>query len=98
VDDDDAGGVQRALQGLNRAKRRGLPRNAAVALGNWGSPEAVPALAIALNDEEALVRGHAAFALGRIGAAAAWQALRGRAEMEADAAVREEITAALAAG
>jgi epoxyqueuosine reductase len=30
---------------VKRAKRRGLLRNVAVALGNWGSPEAVPALA-----------------------------------------------------
>ncbi|HVG44855.1 MAG TPA: tRNA epoxyqueuosine(34) reductase QueG, partial [Longimicrobium sp.] len=52
---------------IKRTKRRGLLRNVAVALGNWGSPEAVPALAVALNDEEALVRGHAAWALGRIG-------------------------------
>jgi epoxyqueuosine reductase len=48
VDDDDAGGDQRAFQGspIKRAKRRGLLRNVAVALGNWGSPEAVSALAI----------------------------------------------------
>jgi hypothetical protein len=43
-----------------------LLRTVAVALGNWGSPQAVPALARALNDEEPLVRGHAAWALGRI--------------------------------
>ncbi len=70
---------------IKRTKRRGLLRNVAVALGNWGSPEAVPALAIALNDEEPLVRGHAAWALGRIGAEAARQALRGREEVEEDA-------------
>ncbi|HEU0016491.1 MAG TPA: HEAT repeat domain-containing protein [Longimicrobium sp.] len=70
-------------------------RNVAVALGNWGSPEAVPALAVALNDEEPLVRGHAAWALGRIGTEAARQALRGRAEGEDDAWVREEIEIAL---
>jgi epoxyqueuosine reductase len=80
---------------IKRAKRRGLLRNVAVALGNWGSPEAVPALAIALNDDEPLVRGHAAWALGRIGTEAARQALRGREEVEADAWVREEIVAAL---
>ena len=67
----------------------------AVALGNWASPEAVPALAIALNDEEPLVRGHAAWALGRIGTEAARQALSGRAEVEVEAWVREEIAAAL---
>ncbi|HEU4883993.1 MAG TPA: tRNA epoxyqueuosine(34) reductase QueG [Longimicrobium sp.] len=80
---------------IKRAKRRGLLRNVAVALGNWGAAEAVPALAVALNDEEPLVRGHAAWALGRIGTEAARQALRGRDEVEADAWVREEIAAAL---
>jgi len=30
-----------------------------------GSPDAVPAPAVALNDEEPLVRGHAAWALAR---------------------------------
>jgi epoxyqueuosine reductase len=76
-------------------KRPGLLRNVAVALGNWGSPEAVPALAAALNDEEPLVRGHAAWALGRIGTQAARQALRGREGVEEDAWVREEIEEAL---
>jgi epoxyqueuosine reductase len=80
---------------IKRAKRRGLLRNVAVALGNWGSPEAVPGLAVALNDDEPLIRGHAAWALGRIGTEAARQALRGREEVEEDAWVREEITVAL---
>ncbi len=80
---------------IKRAKRRGLLRNVAVALGNGGSPEAVPALAIALNDEEPLVRGHVAWALSRIGTEAARQALRGREEAEVDAWVREEIAAAM---
>jgi epoxyqueuosine reductase len=80
---------------IKRAKRRGLLRNVAVALGNWGAPEAVPALAVALNDEEPLVRGHAAWALGRIGTEAARQALRGNGEVEADGWVREEITLAI---
>ena len=51
---------------VKRARRRGLLRNVAVALGNWGSREAVPALVAALDDPEPLVRGHAAWALGRI--------------------------------
>ncbi|HET7233767.1 MAG TPA: tRNA epoxyqueuosine(34) reductase QueG [Longimicrobium sp.] len=79
---------------IKRTKRRGLLRNVAVALGNWGAPEAVPALAVALNDEEALVRGHAAWALGRIGTEAARQALRGREEVEEDAWVISEIQSA----
>ncbi|HEY0014857.1 MAG TPA: HEAT repeat domain-containing protein [Longimicrobium sp.] len=73
----------------------GARDNVAVALGNWGAPEAVPALAAALNDEEPLVRGHAAWALGRIGTEGARQALSRRAAMEEDAWVREEIAAAL---
>jgi epoxyqueuosine reductase len=80
---------------VKRTKRRGLLRNVAVALGNWGSSEAVPVLATALNDEEPLVRGHAAWALGRIGTEEAMQALRGRAEVEEDGWVREEVALAL---
>jgi epoxyqueuosine reductase len=45
-----------------RAKRKGLLRNVAVALGNTKSPEALPALIRALDDEETLVRGHVAWA------------------------------------
>jgi hypothetical protein len=52
---------------VKRTKRRGLLRNVAVALGNWGSEEAVPVLVDALEDHEPLIRGHAAWALGRIG-------------------------------
>jgi epoxyqueuosine reductase len=51
---------------LWRAKRRGLLRNVAVALGNWGDPQAVPALRQALDDPEPLIREHAAWALSRI--------------------------------
>lgn len=80
---------------IKRTRRRGLLRNVAVALGNRGAPEAVPALAAALNDEEPLVRGHAAWALGRVGTAGAVQALSSRAEAETDEWVREEITLAL---
>jgi epoxyqueuosine reductase len=76
---------------VKRAKRRGLLRNVAVALGNWRSPEALPVLAQALHDDEPLIRGHVAWALGRIGTAEAVEALRGRAGVEEDAWVREEI-------
>jgi epoxyqueuosine reductase len=72
-----------------------LRRNAAVALGNGLDRADVPALAAALRqDRSPLVRGHAAWALGRIGSPQAFAALRaGRAD--ADAGVREEVTAAL---
>jgi epoxyqueuosine reductase len=81
---------------LERARRVGLLRNVAVALGNWGDPAAVPALAAGLDDGEALVRGHAAWALGRVGTAEAISLLAARLPREADAWVREEIEAALA--
>jgi epoxyqueuosine reductase len=51
---------------LWRAKRRGLLRNVAVALGNWGSPQAIPALQHVLDDPEPLIREHAAWALERV--------------------------------
>jgi epoxyqueuosine reductase len=80
---------------IKRAKRRGLLRNVAVALGNWGSPDAVPTLVVALNDDEPLVRGHVAWALGQVGTAEAVQALSSRVEVESDGWVREEISLAL---
>ncbi len=49
-----------------RAKRRGLLRNVAVALGNWGNPQAVPALQRSLHDSEPLIGEHAAWALARV--------------------------------
>lgn len=51
---------------IKRAKRRGLLRNVAVALGNWGSPEALPVLEQALLDPELLIREHAAWAIEQI--------------------------------
>jgi epoxyqueuosine reductase len=78
-----------------RAKRRGFLRNVAVALGNSRHPDAVPALRRALDDEEALVRGHAAWALGQIGSQEAAEGLARRLEVERDPAVRDEIEAAL---
>jgi epoxyqueuosine reductase len=80
---------------VRRAGRRGLLRNVAVALGNRGSVQAVPALARALHDQEPLIRGHAAWALGRIGGAAAVEALQQAQPVEESAEVREEIRAAL---
>jgi epoxyqueuosine reductase len=80
---------------LTRPKRRGLLRNAAVALGNRGDPRAVPVLIEALHDEEPLVRGAAAWALGRLGTGAAREALRSRWEGESDDVVRAEIEKAM---
>ncbi len=51
---------------LKRTRRRGLLRNVAVALGNWGSPEALPVLERALQDPEPLIREHATWAIAQI--------------------------------
>jgi epoxyqueuosine reductase len=80
---------------VTRAKRRGLLRNVAIALGNSGNPDAVPALAAALADPEPLVRAHAAWALGRLGGRAARDALDTARTREPDPAAVAEMQAAL---
>ena len=80
---------------IKRARRRGLLRNAAVALGNRGTTVDIPALTAALSDGEPLVRSHAAWALGRIGGPDARRALSEAAGSETDETVREEIGMAL---
>jgi len=79
---------------IRRAGRAGFARNVCVALGNWGSAEAVPVLARALADPDPLVRGHAAWALGRVGGAAAREVLSGAASSGEDAWVLAELEAA----
>ena len=57
---------------MTRAKRRGLARNAAVALGNRRDEASIPALTHAMqNDPDPLVREHAAWALEQFGIAPA---------------------------
>lgn len=82
---------------VKRAKRSGLRRNVAVALGNLGDARAVPALVKALRDpDDPVVRGHAAWALGRVGGAAAREALEAARRDERDAEVIQELDNALA--
>ena len=80
---------------IKRAKRVGLQRNACVALGNIGDQRAVPALGEALLEGEPLVRGHAAWALGRLAGPEAVRLLEEALGLELDADVRIEIEAAL---
>lgn len=80
---------------IKRTKRRGLARNAAVALGNSGDLRAVAPLCNAMQDPEPLVRGHAAWALGRLGGQVAQTALQSHLPGETDTWVREEVTLAL---
>ncbi len=96
--DDDGFSARFAKSAVKRAKRRGLLRNAAVAMGNSGNPDAVAPLALALAGEaEKLIRSHAAWALGRLGGAAAKQALERARKREPEDQVLEEVGAALAA-
>ena len=95
-----------ATSPVRRVGRAGFLRNVCVALGNRGLPGAATALAPALaHDPDALVRAHAAWAMGEIGArhgaaAAAGEgatiggALAGAAG-DPDPSVREEAALAL---
>jgi epoxyqueuosine reductase len=78
-----------------RATRDGFVRNVAVALGNSRSEEAVPSLEIALHDESALVRSHAAWALGQIPTGQALHALKEAESKELDQETLQEIRLAL---
>ncbi len=89
--DETAFKVRFAGSPILRIKRARLVRNACVAAGNWGSPTAVPALASLLADPELIVRGHAAWALHRIGGPEAQLALRGALRLERNEAVRQEL-------
>ena len=83
---------------IKRAKRVGLQRNACVALGNIGDERVVPALGRVLQEGEPLVRGHAVWALGRIGGREALRFLNEALASERDAYVRDEVEAALGDG
>ena len=76
---------------VKRTKRRGYLRNVAVALGNSKNLDAIPALRDALKDSEALIRSHAAWALGQIGGELAGQILEQALLNERDQTVRDEI-------
>ena len=78
---------------LFRPGYAGLLRNAAIVLGNVGSKDTIRVLATALENEEPVVRGAAAWALGRRGAAVILEA---RLNQETDAGVAAEIRGAIA--
>ncbi len=85
---------------LRRANRATLARNAAVALGNSHDSRASLPLERALSSHpSALVRSHAAWALGELGSAGSASAravLDRAAQSDNDATVRDEARAALA--
>lgn len=99
---DDAGFRRRfAGSPLARAKRRGLARSAAIALGNRPDAASFSALAGALADDDPVIRGAAAWALGRWRlaggdlAARSTAALMSQRDGESDPTVAGEIAAAL---
>ncbi|HWR45134.1 epoxyqueuosine reductase [Sporomusa sp.] len=77
-------------------EKKYFQRNAAIALGNLGDSAFVPDLAAAMDDPEDLVRGYAAWALGKIGGRLAKQILEAKLSRETTDSVRKEIEAALA--
>jgi len=86
---------------LLRAKRRGLLRSAAIALGNRPHAPSFDALAAALAEGDPVVRGAAAWALGRwrhanVVTEQARAVLVARLAVDTDADVRAEIEQALA--
>jgi epoxyqueuosine reductase len=81
-----------------RAKRCGLLRNVAIALGNLKAGEATPILLRVLHhDPDPLVRGHAAWALGQIGGRQARTGLERALINESDTWVLEEVRMAVEA-
>ena len=76
---------------IKRTKRRGLLRNALVAIGNSGDPGFVPVVAECLGDEEPLVRIHAVWALWKLEGKGAFGPLLSLKESEEDPAVLEEL-------
>ena len=77
---------------MRRISREVLLRNVAIALGNTGSPDAIPALVSLLGTKLPLVRIHAAWALGQLGARAILAA-----HTDDDPDVNAEIVLALSA-
>lgn len=80
---------------IKRTKWKGFLRNVIVAVGNWGSPTAVPALKKAIINDEPMIRGHAAWALGQIGGKNATIALENQLNYENHPDVITEIKDAL---
>jgi len=86
--------VQPLMYNYIREKKY-FQRNAAIALGNMGDPVFIPDLAQAMQDSEEMVRGYAAWALGKIGGSRARQVLEASLPIETDEFAKREIEAAL---
>lgn len=78
-------------------RMRFVRRNALVALGNTGGEPALELVSRYLRDADPLLRGHAAWAVGRIGGTAAASLIAAASEAETDESVREELELAIVA-
>ncbi len=78
-----------------RTGRSGLLRNAAIAAGNSGDRSLISALTQVAADHEELIRGAAAWALGRLGGASVEATLTNRQQVESSTPVLQEVDAAL---
>jgi epoxyqueuosine reductase len=78
---------------MRRARREGLRRNAALALGNSEQEAAVPGLLACMEDPDAGLRTAAAWSLARLGAGA--QAVDQARSREVDPALREDLERSL---
>lgn len=84
------------ISGSWRGKKP-IQRNAILALAHFKEVSAVPALIDLLeNDERPVIRGTAAWAIGKIGTAEGLHALKKAGEQEKDSEVQEEIQKGLA--
>ncbi len=72
-----------------------IQRNAAIVCGNLQLSEAIPELAISLQDPKPVIRGTAAWALGKIGTKKARQILANSKQKETDPQALQEIEQAL---
>jgi len=76
--------------------REAIKRNAVLALGNIGDPRAVvPLIKVLQENDNLMIRGHTAWALGKIRGEKAKFALEKALKIEKDREVREEILNAL---
>jgi epoxyqueuosine reductase len=78
-------------------RMRFVRRNALVALGNTGGPSALGLACRYLEHDDPLLRGHAGWAVGRIGGPAALLIVESALEKETDESVREELELAIIA-
>lgn len=81
---------------MERPRRKGLVRNAAIVAGNHADEAWLDGLVHALRDDpEPLARAHAAWALGQIDGPLSKEVLENYLTLESNAKVREEIILAL---